>query len=72
MDARPVGPIIMPPKVIGPFSLIWRLSGEPPMYVASDNGWTENSKEALRISDREEAQKQADIMGHDVRVCLAL
>ena len=54
------------------YQIIWRLSGEPPLFLAADNDWTDNTHEALKLSDREEAVQLASVIGHGARVCLAL
>lgn len=53
------------------FSIIWKLSDEAPMYLAPDNEWTENRKEALLL-DRGEAEQIASDKGCGARVCLGL
>lgn len=54
------------------YNIIWRLSGENPLYLLSGNDWTDNPMLAKRFSDLQVAKNRAEVIGHDARVCLAL
>jgi len=55
------------------YNLVWRLSGEPPMFLATDKKWVYRGEAKLMVfSDVLDAMKTADIIGNGARVCLAL
>lgn len=53
------------------FNIIWKLSGEPMMYLTTNKNWSEKSKEAM-VFGRSEAYQIASDIGNGARVCLAL
>jgi hypothetical protein len=52
------------------WKLIWRLSGEAPLYLSEGNLWTDNVLDALVFYNRTIADNLARHIGHDVRVCI--